>query len=253
MGRRDGRPATDKVALDRPADGVIRLRMQDAAGANGLAPDLTDAVLAALGEVEGDPDARVLMVCGLPDYFCSGATRGVLESLQNGRLRPTELGMARRLLELDVPVIAACAGAAIGGGLVLATACDVVILARERRYGFNFMDLGITPGMGGTALAEHVLGAARAHELLYTGEFRLGSQLVSCPGVATVAPSFEVEIRALDLALRMAGKPRRNLSLLKRALTLPRRRRLEEALTMESLMHETSLSSMDLEALGDPR
>jgi polyketide biosynthesis enoyl-CoA hydratase PksI len=177
----------------------------------------------------------------------------MLESLGDGRMRPTELGLARRILELDVPVIAACAGAAIGGGLVLATACDLVVLARERRYGFNFMDLGITPGMGVTALAEHVLGSARAHELLYSGEFRLGAQLISSPGVATVAPSFEVEIRALDLALRIAGKPRRNLSMLKRVLTLPRRRSLEEALTLESLMHETSLGSLDLDAMGGPR
>jgi polyketide biosynthesis enoyl-CoA hydratase PksI len=168
-------------------------------------------------------------------------------------VRPTELGLARRILDLHVPVIAACAGAAIGGGFVLATACDLVILARDRRYGFNFMDLGITPGMGVTALAEHVLGTARAHELLYSGEFRLGTQLIPCPGVAAVASSYEVEIRALDLALRIAGKPKRNLSMLKRVLTLPRRRRLEEALTLESLMHETSLADMDLDLMGGAR
>jgi polyketide biosynthesis enoyl-CoA hydratase PksI len=165
-------------------------------------------------------------------------------------MRPTELGLARRILELEIPVIAACAGAAIGGGLVLATACDMVFLARERRYGFNFMDLGITPGMGVTALAEHALGAARAHELLYSGEFRLGGQLIYCPGIAAVVPSYEAEIRALDLALRIADKPARNLRLLKRVLTLPRRRGLEEALTLESLMHETSLADMDLDAMG---
>jgi polyketide biosynthesis enoyl-CoA hydratase PksI len=208
-------------------------------------------MLSALGQVRRDPNARVLMLCGLPEHFCSGATREVLESLGDGRMRPTELGLARHILELDVPVIAACAGAAIGGGFALATACDIVIVARERRYGFNFMDLGITPGMGVTALAEHALGTARAHELLYTGEFRLGGQLISCPGIASVAPSYEVEIRALDLALRIAGKPRRNLSLLKRALTLPRRRGLEEALTLESLMHETSLADLDHGALEE--
>jgi hypothetical protein len=60
-----------------------------------------------------------------------------------------------------------------------------------------------------------------------------------------------VEIKALDLALRIASKRRRNLSMLKRVLTLERRRRLEEALTMESLMHESSLLEMDLDAMGD--
>lgn len=252
MGRAEGRPATERIVLERPAEGVLRIRLRDWP-TNSLSPELVEALLAALGDVEDDADARVLLLCGLPDHFCSGAAREVLESLGEGRMLPTELGLARRILDLDVPVIAACAGAAIGGGLVLATACDIVLLARERRYGFNFLDLGFTPGMGATALAEHVLGSARAHELLYSGEFRLGGQLVSCPGVAAVTPSYEVEIRAMDLALRIASKHRRNLTMLKRVLTLPRRRRLEEAFTMESLMHEISLADMDLDAMGDRR
>jgi enoyl-CoA hydratase/carnithine racemase len=115
------------------------------------------------------------------------------------------------------------------------------------------MDLGITPGMGSTSLAEHVFGAARAHELLYSGEFRLGGMLISSPGVAAVTPAHEVEIRALDLALRIAGKSRKNLSMLKRVLTLPRKRRLEEALTMESIMHHSSLEDLDLDGMGAPR
>jgi enoyl-CoA hydratase/carnithine racemase len=65
--------------------------------------------------------------------------------------------------------------------------------------------------------------------------------------VTAVVPSAEVEERALQLAQRVAEKPRRNLSLLKRTLTLHRRRRFEEAMTMESLMHETSLDILDLD------
>ncbi len=249
----EARSPRSLVMLDHAAEGVLRLRMQDWPGKNGLSPALVDALLDALGHTQHEGDARVLMLCGLPEYFSTGATRAVLESLRDGQVRTGELGLAHRILELDIPVIAACAGAAIGGGFVLATACDIVILARERRYGFNFMDLGITPGMGVTALAEHVLGTARAHELLYSGEFRLGTQLIPCPGIAAVAPSYEVEIRALDVALRIAGKPRRNISMLKRTLTLPRRRRLEEALTLESLMHESSLARLDGEAMDQLR
>jgi polyketide biosynthesis enoyl-CoA hydratase PksI len=253
MERSEARTLTRKVVLEQVADGVMRLRMQDWAGTNGLSPEMVEALLTALGQVEEDKSAKVLMLCGLPEHFCSGATREVLEALGAGRLHPTELGLARQLLALDVPVIAACAGHAIGGGLVLATACDLIILARERRYGFNFMDLGITPGMGSTSLAEHVFGTARAHELLYSGECRLGGMLIPSPGVAAVAPAHEVEIRALDLALRIASKSRKNLSMLKRVLTLPRKRRLEEALTMESIMHHSSLEDLDLDGMGTPR
>jgi polyketide biosynthesis enoyl-CoA hydratase PksI len=224
--------------------------MQEAASANALSPAFTAAMLDALARAGADPDARVLLLCGLPEHFSSGAPRELLSSLAGGRVRPTELGRARRLLELEVPVIAACAGAAVGGGLVLACAADLVLLASDRRYGFNFMDLGITPGMGATALAEHAFGPARAHELLYGGEFRRGSDLAAAPGISAVHPSADVEARALDLALRIAAKDRANLSLLKRTLTLPRRRRLEEALTLESLMHESSLARFDSREMG---
>ena len=242
-------PAAEPVAVERVADGVLRVRMQDDASCNGLSAALVDRLVAALRTAHADDDVRVVLLCGGAEYFCTGATPVLLAALGDGRTRPTELDLTRHLLTLAVPVIAACAGAAIGGGFVLATACDIVLLARDRRYGFNFLDLGITPGMGATALAEHALGAARAHELLYSGEFRTGAQLASCPGVAAVASAHEVEALALDLAFRIAGKSRRNLSLLKRTLTLPRRRRLEEALTLESVLHETSLGGLDRAAL----
>lgn len=241
----------DPVRVETPADGVRVVRLADASGHNPLSSAATDALLAALAAAEADGGCRVVILSGGPDYFSTGASRAVLEALRDGRTRPTELGLARRLLTLDVPVVAACSGGAVGGGFVLATACDLVVLAAERRYGFNFMDLGITPGMGVTALAEHVLGAAVAHELLYGGELRRGADLGACPGVGHVVPSAEVEARALDVALRIAAKDRSNLSMLKRALTVPRRRRLEEALTLESLMHERSLSGLELDALGD--
>jgi len=239
------------VSVEIDADGIARVVMRDATGLNALAPRFTDALLGALERVNADPSATVVLLCGTPEWFCTGATREVLEALHDGRTLPTELGLARRVLELDIPVIAACAGAAMGGGLVLAAACDLVVLAADRRYGFNFMDLGITPGMGATALAEQAFGAAIAHELLYGGEFKVGYELARCVGVSAVAPSSVVELRAAGLAQRIADKPRKNLSMLKRTLTLGRRRRLEEALTIESLMHETSLRTMNLQGLAD--
>jgi polyketide biosynthesis enoyl-CoA hydratase PksI len=239
------------VGVEIDSDGVARILMRDREGHNALSPDFTAALLNALETVNADPSATVVLLCGTPDYFCTGATRDLLEALHDGRVLPTELGLARRVLELDLPVIASCAGAAMGGGLVLAAACDLVVLAADRRYGFNFMDLGITPGMGSTALAEQVFGPAIAHELLYGGEFKLGYELARCVGVSAVAPSSVVDLRAAGLAQRIADKPRKNLSMLKRTLTIGRRARLEEALTIESLMHETSLRTMNLHGLVD--
>lgn len=220
------------IRLTREPEGVLWIELHDPETKNAFTPPLLTALLTALDTVG---DAKVVILAGLPDVFCSGASPALLAGLTSGRTSPTELTLGRRLLDVPVPVIAACEGAAIGGGFALALAADLLVLAEESRYGLNFLSLGFTPGMGTTRLCEHVLSPAIAHELLYTGEFRAGRDLRG--GVNAVVPRAEVRARALDLALRIAAQPRPALTLLKRTLTLPRRRALEEAFTLESFMH----------------
>jgi len=138
-------------------------------------------------------------------------------------------------------VISAMEGHAIGGGLALGLSCDLVVLARESRYGASFMNMGFTPGMGSTRLLEWALSPALVAELLFTGATKRGRELEGRAGVNAVVPRAEVMARALDLAERIAEKPRSALTLLKRTLSLPRRRAFEESLTLESFMHQITL------------
>jgi len=180
--------------------------------------------------------------------FSSGAPRVLLEQLAQGALEPHDIQLPRALLTCPVPVIGAMTGHAIGGGFALGLAADIVLIARECRYGFSFMDLGFTPGMGVTRLCEHVLSPALAHELIYTGELRRGAELAASGGINYVLPAAAVRARAMDVARRIAGKPRAALEALKRTLTLPRRRLFEETITLETLMHQVTLR--DAEALA---
>jgi len=230
------------VRLGWEPEGIARIEMVDVDGPNAFTPRFVGALLAAFEAVTASPTAKVAVLSGLPEIFCSGAAASMLRELAVGAVAPTELTLARRVLDLPVPVIAACEGGAIGGGFALALACDLVVLADESRYGLNFLSLGFTPGMGTTCLAEHVLSPAVAHELLYTGELRRGRDLRGT-GVNLVAPRAEVAARTFDLALRIAAQPRQAITLLKRTLTLPRRRALETALTLESLMHGLTFPS----------
>jgi polyketide biosynthesis enoyl-CoA hydratase PksI len=114
-------------------------------------------------------------------------------------------------------------------------------MARESRYCASFMNMGFTPGMGCTRLLEWALSPALVAELLYTGVAKRGRDLEGHAGVNAVVPRAEVMPRALDLAERIADKPRPALELLKRTLSLPRRRAFEETLTLESFMHQITL------------
>jgi polyketide biosynthesis enoyl-CoA hydratase PksI len=104
------------------------------------------------------------------------------------------------------------------------------------------MNMGFTPGMGTTRLCEHVLSTAAAHELLYTGELRRGSRFAGC-GINYVVPRDQVEAVAIDVASRIADKPRRSIVALKRALSLPRRQAFEHSLTNEAFMHQITFAA----------
>ena len=228
-----------RVTVD---DGVAEIRMADPATGNALGEAMVHALAKAFAAAGRAADVRVVLLTGEGERFSSGAPASLLTRIADGELRPADILLPRALLECPLPVVAAMTGHAVGGGFALGLAADIVCLARESRYGFTFMNMGFTPGMGTTALCEHVLSPAIAHELLYTGELRRGAKLAGT-GINHVLPRAEVAAHAADLAQRIAAQPRAALALLKRTLSLPRRRAFDTSLTLESLMHEVTLAA----------
>ena len=223
-------------------DGVTEIRLDDPATGNALGEAMVHALTRAFADAAASSACHAIVLTGAGDTFSSGAPSDLLTKLARGERHPADIRLPRVLLDCPVPVIAAMAGHAVGGGFALGLAADLVCLGRESRYGFTFMNMGFTPGMGTTALATHALPAAIAHELLYTGELRRGDAFAGT-GPNLVVPRAEVEARARDLATRIAEKPRGALEALKRTLSLPRRQALEQALTLESLMHQVTLGA----------
>jgi polyketide biosynthesis enoyl-CoA hydratase PksI len=161
-------------------------------------------------------------------------------------MAPTDLMLSRAVLDVPVPIVAAMEGHAVGGGLALGCCADIVLVARESRYGASFMNMGFTPGMGLTRLLEHVPSPAIAHEQLYTGEFRKGADFLGAGGFNAILPRAEVQPRAFETAWRIADKPRPALEMLKRVLSIGRRQAFEETRTLEALMHGLSFGQGDV-------
>lgn len=230
------------IEVERREDGVALVRMVDRAGDNAMSPRFVEAFLATLDEVEAWPALKVVVLAGTDEVFSSGADLTMLARLTEGTIAPTEIVLPKRVLDVPVPVVAAMTGHAIGGGLALGLCADVVIAARQSRYGCSFMNLGFTPGMGMTRLLEHVASPAVAHEMLLTGEPKKGRWFEARGAFNAVLDKQDVLPHALELAARIAEKPRLSLELLRRALTLPRRQAFEETHTIESLMHRVSFA-----------
>jgi len=231
-----------RVTLDLVEEGIAALTLTDAPDKNAFSEPFIEQLLARLDEVAGNEAIRVCLLRGLPEVFCAGAHQDLLLELADGKMAPTDIILTKVMLDLPIPTIAAMEGHAVGGGLALGLCCDVVLLARESRYGCSFMNLGFTPGMGITRLLAQAVGDYVANEMLFGGQMFKGRHFEGRGGINYVLPRDEVWPRALKLARRIADKPRHALTLLKRYQSLEKRRTFEQTRTVESFMHELSFA-----------
>ena len=240
---------TPAVRLDVDDRAIATITMTDASGKNAMSAAFVRELSDALERLAACSDVRVTVLLGLPDVFSSGASREILEAILDGKLAPSEILLPKAVLDLPMPVIAAMEGHAVGGGLALGLCADIILIGRESSYGCNFMNLGFTPGMGTTRLLEHVLSPAIAHEMMYTGQFFHGAHFEGRSGFNYILPRAQVRPKAMDLAARIAEKPRIAVEALKRVLSMPKRQAFEASRTAEAMLHAITFAGPDVRRL----
>ncbi len=232
-----------RMTLTSEPSGVSWMKMNDAKGRNIFSAEFIEEFLDALEDLEQNARPRVLVLSGLPDVFCGGAEKKALLDLCEGKMAVRDLVICERLLEVPFPVVAAMEGHAIGGGLAVGFCCDIVLAARESRYGAVFMSLGFTPGMGTTTLLAELVGPFLANEMMFTGKRFRGSELEGRgTHINYILPRAEVLAKARDIAEQIAEKDARSLSLLKHALGVKKKKLLVDARLQEDLMHRITFS-----------
>lgn len=209
----------DEVIL-RLVDGAIAwVEIYDPAHENALSDGLARALLARFQEIAGRPEIKVVVLTGRDDVFLRGSTEaGLLDAADGGTTSPDLSFLCGGLLRCEVPVIAAMQGQAVGAGLCFGLYADVVVLAEEGTYSANFMDYGLTPGLGATFILREQLGGPLATEMMYVGRSYTGRELRDRGVSLAVRPMAEVRAEALTIARRLAEKPRDALVVLKREL-----------------------------------
>ncbi len=154
-------------------DGAAILTVNRQEALNALDLETLHALHDRLGELAGDPDARVVVLTGAGDRaFIAGADIKYMQGLSVLEAREWgELGHAcGSLLEtMRKPTIAAINGYALGGGCELALACDLRYAATNAKLGQPEINIGILPGWGGTQRLARVAGLGFAKELILTG------------------------------------------------------------------------------------
>jgi enoyl-CoA hydratase len=138
-----------------------------------LSIELCDAIVAALDDIA--EDARVIVVRGAGKTFCSGADFAAISGPGGTDFVPVFERMLEAVARHRLPTVAAIHGAALGGGLQLATACDFRVTASDARLGIPSSTLGILVNFENVQRLALLVGLARAKEVLMTGRTYTGA------------------------------------------------------------------------------
>jgi len=211
-------PTFENLRLERTS-AVATVTLDRPKALNALDAATLRELLAVAGVLASDPDVRALVLTGTGKAFSAGADIGAMADMAPG----DGYGYARlghevmtRIEGLEMPVIAAVNGVALGGGLELALACDLIIASDRARLGQPEVNLGLVPGFGGTQRLVRRIGQARARELIYLGHavnaeeaLRLGlvCRVVASEGLAAEAAQLAADLAAkAPVALRQAKR-----------------------------------------------
>jgi len=265
------------LRVERPRSGVVLLTLSLPERRNAMTPELTAAWAQAMESLEQDDSVRAVVVTGAGTAFCAGgdlswlghadpadrgtagadtgvAVTGVAGADARPVPTPAQLRAKMydfyrtwlRVRDLEVPVLAAVNGPAIGAGLCLALACDLRYAAPTARFSVPFLALGLHPGMAATYLLPEAVGMARAREMLYTGRVVGASQAVELGLINRVLPAEGLVEEVLDVAASVAAAAPVAVRLTKAALRHGPRS-YAEALEWEALAQPVTMASHDLQ------
>ena len=186
--------------------GVATVTLNRPEARNALSIELCDALVTVLGNVDRAADVRAVVLRGAGPVFCAGADFAAVSGPGGLEFLPAFERMLEALARFRLPTIAAIHGAALGGGLQLAVACDFRLATRSAKLGIPSSKLGILVNFENVQRLVLLAGIATAKEVLMRGDTMTGDRARELGLVnATVgddALDAEVAGLASDLASR---------------------------------------------------
>jgi 2-(1,2-epoxy-1,2-dihydrophenyl)acetyl-CoA isomerase len=203
---------------------VLTLRLERPEQRNAIDDVMMAGLVEAIDAAGRDESVRAIYLTGAGEHFCGGADV-IARNVDTGS-RPRVGSIQRRLpslahrlipllCEVQVPVVCAVKGWAVGIGLQLAAAADFTVAAADATFWAPFSERGFTPDSGATWLLPRLVGLARARELLLLGRRLSGMEAVEWGLVHQSVPPDDVETVAVELVDRLAAGPTVSLGLTK--------------------------------------
>jgi enoyl-CoA hydratase len=216
---------------------------------NAISNELTAELKQLLDDIENDSSIRVLIITGQGDKaFVAGADISELidrNAALGRRVTKERQEIFSRIENLQVPVIAAVNGYALGGGLELALACSVRICSNTAQFGAPEVKLGIIPGDGGTQRLPRLVGLGRAMEMILTGDFIDAEEAFRIGLVNRVFPHDLLMQKTMELAQKIASRPPLAIRFAKDAVNRSQAGSPTSGYTLESYLHALSCTTED--------
>ncbi|MFC2163552.1 enoyl-CoA hydratase/isomerase family protein [Acidobacteriota bacterium] len=243
------------VQTDGP---VVTIRLNRPERMNAVNEEMYTEIQDILEGFRNDPDVRCLILTGsvlerggiVKQAFCAGADlKKHAAGERNAAQREAYIRLAhetvRKIYTFPKPVIAAVNGPARGAGAEMAISCDFILMAEEATLGFSETGLGTFVGGGVTHILPHLIGLAKAKELIYTGRIvdgRIAEQLGLAFGCYS---SLHLLEEAKALASKLAEKGPISIAFAKEYLQRSPGLDIEAALELETKAILTCMESED--------
>lgn len=192
---------------------------------------------------------RVLVMTGTGRAFSAGGDVKEFPRIFGGPVAEVEREMRtyqelpRLLVGLEIPVVAAVNGLAVGGGCAIACACDLRIAAETSSFSLNFVARGIGLDLGASFFVSRLVGLGRATQLALTGETIDANNAMEIGLVQSVVPAAELAVQTLRLAQVLADQSPGGLAAVKRTV-YPGAGDLDAALELEARTQTAALAAM---------
>jgi 2-(1,2-epoxy-1,2-dihydrophenyl)acetyl-CoA isomerase len=242
---------SDTVLIERAA-GVVTVTMNRPERKNAVNGEMWVALRAAFEDISRRIEDRVVVVTGAGGAFCSGADLTDPRGIGGGEPDEPYLLRMRRVSDVILalhripqPTIAKVDGVAVGAGLSLALACDLVVASHTARFSEIFTRRGLSVDGGSSWLLPRLVGLQRAKELTFFGEMLSAPDAAEVGIVNRVLPAEELDSFVDDWAHRLAVGPTQAISLTKGMLNNSFAVSLEQALEDEARSQTINFASVD--------
>lgn len=232
--------------------GVATVTLNRPRSLNAFSIPMQMELARAIREIADDEAVRAVVLTGAGRGFCAGGDIDEMGSSDDGapsarrhQIKRMLENVLMPLVRLEKPVIAAVHGAAVGAGMNLALAADIVFAAEDAKFSQIFVKVGLVPDTGGLYLLTRLIGLARAKELCFTGRMVGAQEALALGLVNRVLPAGGVLAEAQAFARELAQGPTIAIGLTKSLLNRAGNASLEEMSELEPYALAVALATED--------